>query len=110
MRMTALCRHQAPALHVPMSTGGWITVQFLVAQLNLPPWFLVEIMRANKKARFQLLSSCDAAQDPGDPGTMCSVECYRVTQGYSIPWLRLGGSTVGSAPMWRGTMSLRWCM
>ena len=31
MRMTALCRHQAPGLHVPMSTGGWITMEFLSA-------------------------------------------------------------------------------
>ena len=56
--------------------------------MDFPPWFLVVIMRANVKARFQLLSSCDAALSPDDPGTMCSVEGYRVTQGYSIPWLR----------------------
>ena len=40
------------------------------------------------KARFQIRSSCDAAQNPEDASTMCQVEAYRVTQGYSIPWLR----------------------
>ena len=65
MRMTALARHNAPGHHVPMSTGGWITMERLEEYMQYPPWFLVEIMRSNKKARFQLLSSCDA--DAGSP-------------------------------------------
>ena len=76
MRLTALCRHQAPSLHVPMSTGGWIALEFAIEQLNFPGHFLVEVMRSKKKARFQLLASCDADQDPNDAGTMCSVEAY----------------------------------
>ena len=58
MRMTALARHNAPAHLVPMSTGGWISMRRLMEYMDYPPWFLVEIMRANVKARF---SSCQVA-------------------------------------------------
>ena len=86
--MSTLARHRAYAVNVPQSVGGWITIKRAEEYLDKPWWFLVEVARQNRKARFQLLASCDADEDPYDEGTMCKVEAYRNTQGLSHDWFR----------------------
>ena len=86
--LSSLARHQAPVLMVPMIVLGWIRMDSVEQFCSCPAWFMIEAMRANVKARFQLLSSCDAKDDPNVASTLCHVEGYRVTQGYSIEWLR----------------------
>ena len=68
--VSTLARHRAYAVNVPESVGGWITMKRAEEYLDKPWWFLVEVTRQNRKARFQLLASCDADKDPYDEGTM----------------------------------------
>ena len=55
--LSSLARHRAPVVLIAMSVGGWIRMDSVEQYCSRPAWLLIEVMRANEKARFQLLSS-----------------------------------------------------
>ena len=98
--LSSLGRHRAPVIKMPMSTGAWIQLGLVVEYCQRPAWFLIEIIRSSEKARFQLLSSCAADEDPENHSTMCQVEGYRVPR--ASRWIGCGWK--GSTFVW-GTLS-----
>ena len=101
--LSSLGRHRAPVVRIPMNVGDWIQPGLVEEYCSRPAWFLIEVTRSNVKARFQLLSSCDADWDPDDESTLC-----KVTQGFSMDWLRHERCylRVGDAVPWDNIQSL----
>ena len=68
--MPLLARHRAYVENVPQSVGAWIRLSAVEEYTDKPRWFLIEVMRSSWKARFQIMSSCNADEDPSDLGTL----------------------------------------
>jgi len=73
--------------HVPISSGGYISIDAVTNVTKMPPWFIIRLVRNNAYGQFVLLSSCDADCMPGDDATVCRWEAVAATDQHTSIWL-----------------------